>query len=201
VLKIPDAIPSDIAAPMLCGGIAAFAPLKKNGAGPGKKVGIVGVGGLGHFGIMAAKALGCSKIVAISRSSTKKADAMKMGADHFIATDEDKDWAKKNRNSLDLIVSTVSSPKMPLNQYLRMLRVNGQFIQVGAPEDPIPAFSAFALIGKGVKVGGSSIGAPHEIQWAGQWQITESLTYICDKRNSSFEFLYRLEVQGKYPEA
>jgi alcohol dehydrogenase (NADP+) len=164
VLKIPDAIPSDIAAPMLCGGITAFAPLKKNGAGPGKKVGIVGVGGLGHFGIMAAKALGCSKIVAISRSSTKKADAMTMGADHFIATDEDKDWAKKNRNSLDLVVSTVSSPKMPLNQYLQMLRVNGQFIQVGAPEDPIPAFSAFALIGKGVKVGGSSIGAPHEIQ-------------------------------------
>ena len=70
VVRIPDAIPSDEAAPMLCGGITAFSPLKKNGAGPGKKVGIVGVGGLGHFGLLAAKALGCDKVVAISRSST-----------------------------------------------------------------------------------------------------------------------------------
>jgi len=87
-----------------------------------------------------------------------------MGAHHFIATDEDQDWAKKNRNSLDLIVCTVSSPKMPLQQYLQMLRVNGQFIQVGAPEDKIPAFNAFALIGKGVKIGGSAIGSPEEIR-------------------------------------
>lgn len=149
---------------MLCGAVTTYSPLKKNGAGPGKRVGIVGIGGLGHFGVMAAKALGCDEVVAISRSSAKKEDAMKMGATKFIATDEDKDWAKHNSNSLDLIISTVSSPKMPLNQYLQMLRVNGQFIQVGAPEDPIPAFNAFALIGKGVKVGGSMIGAPQEIQ-------------------------------------
>ena len=165
VFKIPDAIPSDVAAPMLCGGITTFSPLRKNGAGPGKKVGIVGIGGLGHFGILSAKALGCDHIVAISRSSAKKDDAMRMGAHHFIATDEDKDWAKQNRNSLDLIISTVSSPNMPLQQYLRMLRVNGQFIQVGAPEDKIPAFNAFALIGKGVKIGGSAIGSPEEIRY------------------------------------
>lgn len=163
VIKIPDAIPSAEAAPMLCGGITVYSPLKKNGCGPGKKVGIVGIGGLGHFGLLFAKALGADKVVAISRTSAKKEDAKKMGADDFIATDEDKKWAKTHARSLDLIVSTVSSPKMPLMDYLSLLRTNGQFIQVGAPEDPIPAFSAFALIGKGVKIGGSMIGAPHEI--------------------------------------
>ncbi len=88
---------------------------------------------------------------------------MKMGADHFIATGEDKDWAKHNSRSLDLIISTVSTPNMPLQDYLRLLRTNGQFIQVGAPEDPIPAITAFALIQKGVKIGGSAIGSPEQI--------------------------------------
>lgn len=164
VFKIPDAIPSEEAAPMLCGGITTFLPLAKNGAGPGKKIGIVGIGGLGHFGLLFAKALGCDRVVAISRGSEKKADAMKMGADEFIATSEDKDWATHHAQSLDLIVSTVSSPKMPLMEYLQLLRVNGQFIQVGAPEDAIPAFNAFALIAKSVKIGGSAIGSPSEIR-------------------------------------
>lgn len=163
VIKIPDAISSADAAPMLCGGVTVYAPLKKNGCGPGKKVGIVGIGGLGHFGLLFAKALGADKVVAISRTGAKREDAKRMGADDFIATDEDKKWAKTHSRSLDLIISTVSSPKMPLMEYLSLLRTNGQFIQVGAPEDPIPAFSAFALIGKGVKIGGSIIGAPHEI--------------------------------------
>lgn len=69
---------------MLCGGITAFSPLAQNGAGPGKKVGIVGIGGLGHFGIMSAKALGCEEITAISRTAAKKEDAFKMGATRFI---------------------------------------------------------------------------------------------------------------------
>lgn len=84
VIKIPDEIPSDIAAPMLCGGITAFSPLVQNKVGPGKRVGIVGIGGLGHFGLMGAKALGCDEIVAISRTSGKKEDALKMGATKFI---------------------------------------------------------------------------------------------------------------------
>lgn len=84
VIKIPDSIPSDVAAPMLCGGITVFSPLAQNGAGPGKKIGIIGIGGLGHFGILSAKALGCEEITAISRTSAKKEDALKMGATSFI---------------------------------------------------------------------------------------------------------------------
>jgi alcohol dehydrogenase (NADP+) len=140
VFKIPDAIPSDSAAPMLCGGITVFSPLTRHKAGPGKKVGIIGIGGLGHFGILGAKALGCDEIVAISRTNTKKEDALKMGATKFIATDEERDWATNHASTLDLIVSTVSSPKMPIQEYLGLLRLRGQFVQVGAPEDNIPGF-------------------------------------------------------------
>ncbi|EOD51141.1 alcohol dehydrogenase [Neofusicoccum parvum] len=164
VLKIPDSIPTKDAAPMMCAGITLYSPLKREGAGPGKKVGIVGLGGLGHFGVLFAKALGADKVVVISRTGAKKADAQAMGADGFIATDEDADWATAHANSLDIIVSTVSSPKMPLMGYLSLLRYKGTFIQVGAPEDALPQINAFALIAKGCKLGGSIIGAPDEIK-------------------------------------
>jgi len=163
VVKIPDALKLEDAAPMLCGGITVFSPLKKNGAGPGKRVGIVGIGGLGHFGLLFAKALGADEVVAISRTSAKKDDATAMGATRFIATSEDPKWAKTHARSLDLIVSTVSSPDMPLEGYFRLLRTRGEFIQVGAPEDKIPAFNAFALMAKMCKLGGSSIGSVNEI--------------------------------------
>jgi len=164
VIPIPEGMPSDCAAPMLCGGITAFSPLTQHNAGPDTKVGIIGIGGLGHFGILGAKALGCKSIVAISRTSAKKEDAMKMGATGFLATDEDPKWAKNARGSLDLIVCTVSSPKLPLQTYLSLLKFNGTFVQVGAPEDPVPGFNAFALLTKRAKITGSMIGAPHEIK-------------------------------------
>lgn len=172
VVKIPDQLDSADAAPMLCAGITVYSPLKRNGCA-GKRVGIIGVGGLGHFGILFAKALGASRVVAVSRTSTKKADALKMGADHFIATDESADWATTNAGSLDLIVSTVSSPNMPLTNYLALLATRGLFVQVGAPEDNLPAFSAFALMGKAAKIGGSSIGPP--------WEMREMLEFAAEK--------------------
>ncbi|CAK3996445.1 NADP-dependent alcohol dehydrogenase C [Lecanosticta acicola] len=164
VFKIPEGLSSAEAAPMLCGGITVFSPLKNYGAGPGKTVGIVGVGGLGHFGLLFAKALGADKVVGISRKSDKRADALKLGADEYIATDEDEDFATKHRRSLDLIVCTVSSEKMPLTDYLMMLKTKGTFIQVGAPDGGnLPPINAFTLIPNGIKVGGSAIGSPDEI--------------------------------------
>lgn len=164
VFNIPDAIPSEQAAPMLCGGITVYSPLTKNGAGPGKKVGVIGIGGLGHFGLIFAKALGSDKVVAISRNSSKKGDAMKMGADDFIATDEDQGWDDKHSRTLDLIICTVSSPKMPFASYLKLLRTKGVLIQVGAPEDSIPSFNAFSLLMKEAKIGGSETGSPAQIR-------------------------------------
>ncbi|KAL1651434.1 hypothetical protein SLS58_000774 [Diplodia intermedia] len=164
VLKIPDSISTKDAAPMMCAGITLYSPLKREGCGPGKRVGIVGLGGLGHFGVLFAKALGADKVVVISRTGAKKQDALEMGADDFIATDEDPEWASKHANTLDIVVSTVSSPKMPLMGYLSLLRYKGTFIQVGAPEDAMPQINAFALIAKRCKLGGSLIGAPGEIK-------------------------------------
>lgn len=109
VVKIPDGLSSGAAAPMLCGGVTTYVPLRRHGAGPGKRVGILGLGGLGHMGVMWAKALGADHVVVISRKSNKKADALKMGADDFIATAEDPGWAKKHADSLDLIICTVGS--------------------------------------------------------------------------------------------
>lgn len=111
-IKIPEEIPSTHAAPMLCAGVTTYAPLKANGCGPGKTVGVIGVGGLGHFAIMFAKAMGADRVVGISRKSNKKEDALALGADDYIATGEDEEWAAKNARSLDLLVCTVSSSKV-----------------------------------------------------------------------------------------
>lgn len=163
--KIPESLSSAEAAPLLCGGITVFAPLKKYGVGPGKTVGIVGIGGLGHMGVMFAKALGADKVVAISRTSSKKKDAIEgLGADQFIATAEEDKWARTYTRTLDVIISTVSGPDMPFAQYLRLLKRDGIFVQVGAPEDALPALPAFSLIQKGVKVTGSSIGSTDDIR-------------------------------------
>lgn len=160
---------------MLCGGVTVYSPLKQNGCGPGKTVGIVGVGGLGHFGVLFAKALGADKVVGISRKANKRDETLKLGADKYIATDDDKDWAKENARSLDLIVCTVSSEKMPLGDYLSLLKVKGTFIQVGAPDaGNLPPINAFTLIANGIKVGGSAIGAP--------WEIEEMLKLAVDKK-------------------
>ncbi|KAL2834379.1 chaperonin 10-like protein [Aspergillus cavernicola] len=165
VFQIPDAIPSHAAASMLCGGITAFSPLLEHGAGPGKRVGVIGIGGIGHFGVLAAKALGCDEIIAISRSSAKKEDALKMGATGFIATDEDEDWARGNACSLDLILSTVSSANMPFEGYLNLLRLKGHFVQLGAPEEKTPPFSMFALLSRHRSMSGSLIGSRSQIKY------------------------------------
>jgi alcohol dehydrogenase (NADP+) len=149
---------------MLCGGITTYSPLVANGCGPGKRVGIVGVGGLGHFGILWAKALKADFVLGLSRRGNKRADALALGCNAYVATDEDENWAKKFANSLDIIISTVSSPKMPLRQYLGLLRSRGIFVQVGAPEESLPPISAFDLIPKERRIGGSAIGPPGMIK-------------------------------------
>jgi alcohol dehydrogenase (NADP+) len=101
-IKIPDGLPSELAAPMLCGGITVFSPLKDHGAGPGKTVGIVGIGGLGHFGLLFAKALG-AQVVAISSSESKKQDAEKMGVSKFIVTSKGQNVFKENARTMDFI--------------------------------------------------------------------------------------------------
>ncbi|KAF5662419.1 zinc-binding dehydrogenase [Fusarium heterosporum] len=165
VFKIPDGLSSASAAPMLCGGITVYSPLKNYGCGPGKAVGIVGVGGLGHFGVLFAKALGADKVVGVSRKASKKEEVLKLGADSYIATDDDENWSEAGAQSLDLIVCTVSSDKMPLDGYLKLLKVGGTFVQVGAPDEgKLPALNIFTMLMSGLKFAGSGIGPPSQIK-------------------------------------
>lgn len=158
---------------MLCGGITVYSPLKDHGAGPGKTVGIVGIGGLGHLGLIFAKALG-AEVVAISHSPSKEADAKKMGASKFIATSKGKQVFEENKRTMDFIgialflnilsiVCTVNEHDMPILGYLDMLKVGGKLILVGAPEQPLPRIPVFPFILNNVYIGGSAIGSPETI--------------------------------------
>lgn len=110
VFKIPDGIAPEAAAPMMCAGATVYAPLKEAGVGPGSKVGVIGIGGLGHFAILFAKAMG-AEVTGISSKQSKREDTLKLGADHFIATEEE-DWVAKNARSMDVIISTTSYAKV-----------------------------------------------------------------------------------------
>ncbi|KAL6352378.1 hypothetical protein LRP88_14360 [Fusarium phalaenopsidis] len=206
VFQIPDGLPSELAAPLLCAGITTYTPLKENGAGPGKRVGVIGVGGLGSFGILLAKTLRADRVVAISRTSLKKEDALKMGADSFIATAEETDFATKYESTLDLIICTVSGPNLPIADYISMLDVNGTLIQLGAPEDPIPSFSAFALLRKNIKLGGSLIGSRKNIRemlqlaadskltaWVNVRPMSDANEVVVDMANGKARYRYVLE--------
>lgn len=163
VFPIPDAIPSELAAPMMCAGITMYSPLVRNGAGPGKKVAIVGLGGLGHFGLLFAKALGAETWV-ISRTHSKEEDAMKMGADGFLAT-ADKDWNEPHKLTFDLIVSTANAfgDEFDLSAYLSILDIHGKWISVGLPENETLQIKPQDLISNGVLIGSSHLGSRREM--------------------------------------
>ncbi|ROV90894.1 hypothetical protein VMCG_09971 [Cytospora schulzeri] len=163
VVKIPDGLESAQAAPMLCGGVTVFAPLKAHGVKPGMAVGIVGVGGLGHYGVKFAKAMG-ARVVGISRGANKRDEVLALGADQYIATADDADWAVKNAKSLDLIISTVASCKVPIADYLKLLKKRGSLVQVGLPDDgPFQIPAALLAMGR-VKFEGSFIGSPQDLR-------------------------------------
>ena len=160
VLRIPDALSLDAAAPLLCAGITLYSPLRHWNAGPGKNVAIVGLGGLGHMGVKLAHAMGARTTV-LSHSLAKHDDGLRMGADHFYAT-SDPETFKKLRGSFDLIVNTVSAA-LDWNAYLSLLALDGTMVVVGAPEKP-SAVSAFSLIGARRSLAGSGIGGIRETQ-------------------------------------
>jgi len=146
---------------MMCAGLTVFSPLVRNGAGPGKKVGIVGLGGLGHYAVMFAKALG-AEVYVFSHSNHKEADAKKMGADHFVISSDQKQM-EPLQYTLDLIVSTQDvSEGYPLQDFLKLLFVNGTFINVGIPDSPLPQLGPFDIVSNGCRLGGSLIGSKKE---------------------------------------
>lgn len=160
VLRMPDAIPSDAAAPLLCAGITVYSPLVHWGAGPGKKVAIVGLGGLGHVAVKMAHAMG-AEVTVLSQSLAKQADGARLGADHFYAT-KDPDTFTRLADTFDLVLVTVGAT-LDWNAYLRILRMDGALVLVGIP-DKEGSVNAFPLIAERKSISGSGVGSIRECQ-------------------------------------
>lgn len=160
VLRMPENLSLDAAAPLLCAGVTLYSPLKHWEAGPGKKVAIVGMGGLGHIGVKIAHAMG-AEVTVLSHSLKKEADGRRLGADRFFATSDSQTFTRLQK-SFDLIVNTVSAD-IDWNAYLKLLKVDGAMVMVGLPGHDVPV-SAFALTDGRRSLAGSSIGGIQETQ-------------------------------------
>lgn len=154
VLRIPDSIQLDDAAPLLCAGITLFAPLKHWGAGPGKQVAIVGMGGLGHVGVKIAHAMG-AEVTVLSQTLSKQEDGKKFGADHYYATNDDGTFDEL-KGRFDLIINTVSV-NLDLDRYLSLLGIDGTLVELGAPSNPLQV-QAFSVLTYRRSLSGSMVG-------------------------------------------
>ncbi|MEU9332291.1 NAD(P)-dependent alcohol dehydrogenase [Streptomyces sp. NPDC048290] len=160
VLRIPEGIGLDEAAPLLCAGITTYSPLRHWNAGPGKKVAVIGLGGLGHMAVKLAHALG-AEVTVLSQSLRKKDDGLRLGAQHYYATSDPATF-EDLAGGFDLIVSTVAAP-LDLDAYLGLLKTGGVLANVGAPEEPV-RLNLFSLLNHGRVLAGSMIGGIAETQ-------------------------------------
>ncbi|MBN9238906.1 MAG: alcohol dehydrogenase [Micrococcales bacterium 70-64] len=160
VLRVPESIPYEAAAPLLCAGITTYSPLAHWKAGPGKRVAVVGMGGLGHMAVKFAHAMG-AEVTVLSQSLSKKDDGLRLGADHYYATSDPSTFAEL-KNEFDIIINTVSA-ELDINAYLRLLRLNGTLVNVGAPPEAL-GIKVFTLFGNRRTFAGSSIGGIRETQ-------------------------------------
>ncbi|HEV7146695.1 MAG TPA: NAD(P)-dependent alcohol dehydrogenase [Pedococcus sp.] len=160
VVRIPEGLGLDVAAPLLCAGITTFSPLNHWGAGPGRKVAVVGLGGLGHMAVKIAHAMG-AEVTVLSQSLKKQEDGLRLGADHYYAT-ADPATFETLAGTFDLIINTVSAV-LDLNAYLGLLAVDGALVNVGAPPEPL-SLNAFSLILARRSYAGSLIGGIRETQ-------------------------------------
>ncbi|CAN5551657.1 NAD(P)-dependent alcohol dehydrogenase [soil metagenome] len=199
VARIPESLPLDKAAPLLCAGITTYSPLVHWKAGPGKSVGVVGLGGLGHMAVKIACALGAD-VTVISRSFNKKADAEAMGAKDYIATSEPS-AVENAQGRFDLIINTVSSAA-DMNAYLGMLKRDGVMCLVGAPSEPLP-IHAFSLIPRRISLSGSTIGGMRETQemldFCAKHGIASDIEVIpIQKINEAYERLLKSDVRYRF---
>ena len=160
VLRIPDTIPLDKAAPLLCAGITTYSPLRHWNAGPGSHVAVIGLGGLGHLAVKLAHAMG-AHVTVLSQSLKKMEDGLRLGADEYYAT-SDPDTFKKLASRFDLILNTVSA-NLDLGAYLGLLKVDGTLVELGMPENPMSVPAGALIMGRR-SIGGSLIGGIPQTQ-------------------------------------
>jgi uncharacterized zinc-type alcohol dehydrogenase-like protein len=160
VLRIPDGLALDAAAPLLCAGITTYSPLRHWNVGPGSRVAVVGLGGLGHMGVQIAHALG-AEVTVLSQTLSKKDDGLRLGADDYRATSDPATF-RELRSSFDVILNTVSAV-IDLRAYLGLLDIDGTMVCVGAPAEPL-SVGVMSLIGGRRSLAGSNIGGIRETQ-------------------------------------
>jgi alcohol/geraniol dehydrogenase (NADP+) len=176
-IAIPKALESEHAAPLLCAGVTVYAPMRNHGVTRASRVGVVGIGGLGHLGIQFAKAFG-AEVTALSTSKEKEADVRKMGADHFVNTRDTAD-VKRIAGSLDFLISTVNADQ-DWQAFVNSLRPKGTMCVVGVPPSPI-AVQAFSLIGQQRSISGSPSGSPRDLREMLELAATHGVKAITER--------------------
>ena len=197
-VNAPEADLSGVA-PLLCAGITTYSPLKRWGVGPGKKVAIAGLGGLGHMGVKIAAAMG-AEVTVLSTSASKEQDARKLGAHNFLNT-KDPDAVAKAYGAFDLILDTISA-QHDFNFYLSLLGLEGVMVIVGVPSEPVP-LNAFSLIGGNKVLAGSMIGGIPETQemldFCAEHGLTADVEVITpDKIEEAYDRTVRSDVRYRF---
>ena len=197
--SIPSNLDMAAVAPLLCAGITTYSPLRHWNVGPGKKVGIIGLGGLGHMGLKFAHSFG-AHTVQLTTSLKKKEDALKLGADEVVLS-TDANAMNAHAGTFDFILDTASAPH-DLDPYLALLKLDGTITLVGLPEKP-PAVNIFSLISRRASIAGSMIGGMPETQemldYCGRHNITSSVEVIpIQKINEAFERLLKQDVKYRF---
>ncbi|MBA2268986.1 MAG: NAD(P)-dependent alcohol dehydrogenase [Chthoniobacterales bacterium] len=199
VLRISDKLDPAASAPLLCAGITTYSPLRRWNVGKGQKVGVVGLGGLGHMGVKFAAAFG-AHVVLFTTSPGKTEDARRLGADEVVVS-KNKDEMNKHANSFDFILDTVSA-NHDLNAYLSLLKRDGTLTLVGAPPNPVPV-AAFSLIAPRRQLAGSLIGGIPETQemldFCAEHGITSDIEMITiDKVNEGYDRMLKSDVKYRF---
>ena len=199
LIRVPDSVSLEHAAPLMCAGITTYNPLKRWGAGPGKRVGIVGMGGLGHMGVQFAAALGAETIV-LGRSLSKRDDGLKLGATDYVST-QDPDSMRALRGSFDLILSTISDG-IDLDQMLKLLKAHGVLVNVGLPENS-STLDIGVLTGQARVLAGSNIGGIAETQAMLDFCAEHDLRPIveiisADRINEAYDNVVASKVRYRY---
>ncbi|MEZ0169324.1 NAD(P)-dependent alcohol dehydrogenase [Microvirga sp. TS319] len=200
VLRIPDGLDPAATAPLLCAGITTYSPLRRWRVRAGQKVGIVGLGGLGHMAVKLARAMG-AHVVLFTTSPNKREDALALGA-HEVVVSRDKEAMAAQRNSFDFILDTVAAPH-DLDTYLVLLARDGAMVLVGAPAEPHPATTVFNLIMKRRQLAGSLIGGIAETQemldFCAQHGIVSEIEMIpVQAINEAYERMLRSDVKYRF---
>ena len=199
VLSIPENLPLDAAAPLMCAGITLYSPLHHWKAGPGKKVAIIGMGGLGHMGVKIAHAMG-AEVTVLSQSLSKQEDGLRFGAAHYYATNDPETFIKLE-NQFDLIINTVGAG-IDLDAYLKLVKTDGTMVLIGVPEKPV-ALNAPSLIGARRTLAGSMIGSIKETQemldFCGKHNIVADIELIpIQSVNDAFDRVVKSDVRYRF---